>query len=325
VRIVKVAFVLVGFPIIGAVAGFVIVALLRPTAVSFAPLAAAMQQRSEPRPNGVIYGFALAHDGQPAKGIRLTACPLGVAIQGMLPHTRTDNAGAYRFENLPWWGRYTVYAEDEEAGYPFITDRHPPEVEVTPEHREAKLDIYLPPKRRTYVSPDGTFQFSYPTWLVLHADAEKFGGYLCHDSVVCLEYPRELYEGYDFGHAEFWVNTHPVQVRDVRRGGEPITNEADCLTFRTNTEPVSTTVINGVKFATWSRGGAAGGTSSEFQFFRTFHKGKCYELGTDVSISYDGWGKEEYESGKIKHFTAAEQKKVRGVLDAIVRTFRFLK
>jgi hypothetical protein len=24
--------------------------------------------------------------------------------------------GEYRFENLPWWGGYTVCAEDEEAG-----------------------------------------------------------------------------------------------------------------------------------------------------------------------------------------------------------------
>jgi len=173
-------------------------------------------------------------------------------------------------------------------------------------------------------SPDGIFEFSYPSWLVLHADAEKSGGYLCHDSIVCVEYPRELYEGYDFGSAEFWVNNNPVQVLDIRHGAQPTTTEADCLTFRTN-KPVSTTVINGKKFATWFVGGAAGGTTSHIEFFRTFHNGKCYQLGTSVSISSTGYGKEDYESGRLKHFTAADEEKVRAVLDGIVKTFRFLK
>jgi hypothetical protein len=38
---------------------------------------AVAQQHEEPRPNGVIYGIAIGQDGQPAKGIGLTACPFG--------------------------------------------------------------------------------------------------------------------------------------------------------------------------------------------------------------------------------------------------------
>jgi hypothetical protein len=62
----------------------------------------------------------------------------------MIPHVRTNNKGEYRFENPPCWGRYTVYAEDEEAGYSRVStgpagDGHLSEVELTPEQREAEF------------------------------------------------------------------------------------------------------------------------------------------------------------------------------------------
>src|SRR5258705_1132222 len=120
--------------------------------VGFLLLATAgAQQHNEPPPKGVIYGIAIGQDRQPAKGIVLTACPLGVPLGTTLPSTKTNGTGEYRFENLPWWGRYTVYAEDEDAGYSSFStgpagDNHPSEVELTPEHREAEFKIYLPPR-----------------------------------------------------------------------------------------------------------------------------------------------------------------------------------
>jgi TonB family protein len=112
---------------------------------------AGAQQHNEPPPKGVIYGIAIGQDRQPAKGIVLTAYPLGVPLGTALPATRTNEAGEYRFENLPWWGRYTVYAEDEDAGYSSFStgpagDSHPSEVELTPERREAEFKVYLPPR-----------------------------------------------------------------------------------------------------------------------------------------------------------------------------------
>jgi hypothetical protein len=114
-------------------------------------VAASAQQNNEPIPKGVIYGIAIGQDGQPAKRIGLTAHPLGVAIGAILPHTKTNDAGEYRFENIPWWGKYTVYAEDEDAGYSSFStgparDSSPPEVELTPEHPEAEFRLMLPPK-----------------------------------------------------------------------------------------------------------------------------------------------------------------------------------
>lgn len=120
--------------------------------VGFVLLAIAVaQQHDERRPKGMIYGTAIGQDGQPAKGIGLTAHPLGVALGTVLPHTRTNDSGEYRFENIPWWGRYRVYAEDEDAGYSSFSTAgaghsDPSEVELSPEHREAELKVYLPPK-----------------------------------------------------------------------------------------------------------------------------------------------------------------------------------
>jgi hypothetical protein len=112
---------------------------------------AAAQQHDKPHPKGVIYGIAIGQDGRPAKGIGLTAIPLGVPLGTMLPHVKSNDKGEYRFESLPWWGRYTVYAEDEDAGYSHFStgqggDSHPSEVEITPEHAEAEFNVYLPPK-----------------------------------------------------------------------------------------------------------------------------------------------------------------------------------
>jgi len=109
----------------------------------------AMAQQRQSRPDGVIYGTVIGEDGQPAKGLGLTAHPLGVALGAVLPRTTTNQSGAYRFENLPWWGRYTVYADDEEAGYSLYSNdpaRDVAEVEVRPEHREARINLRLPPK-----------------------------------------------------------------------------------------------------------------------------------------------------------------------------------
>lgn len=111
---------------------------------------AVAQRQNETQPNGVIYGSVVGQDDKPARKITLVASPLGVALATRLPRTRSNDAGEYRFDSLPWWGRYGVYAEDDDAGYSVFSSgvgrNDPPEVELTPQHREAKLNVYLPPK-----------------------------------------------------------------------------------------------------------------------------------------------------------------------------------
>jgi hypothetical protein len=96
-----------------------------------------------------IYGRVFGLDGQPERNLGVTAKPLGVALGAALPHTKTNDAGEYRLL-VPWWGKYTVCAEDEEAGYSVFATGcdgpHALEVEITPEHTQAELNLTLPPK-----------------------------------------------------------------------------------------------------------------------------------------------------------------------------------
>jgi|SRR5208283_1886670 len=110
------------------------------------------QPPDETRPTGVIYEVAIGQDGQPAKGIGLTARQRGFfVVGGILPHVRTNEAKEYRFENLQL-GRYTVSADDEDTGYalfatgPSARDAEIPEVELTAEHHEAEWLVQLPPR-----------------------------------------------------------------------------------------------------------------------------------------------------------------------------------
>ena len=114
----------------------------------FAAVVAKQQRESDA--NVVIHGTVVGQDGKPAKGIGLDAYPLGVGLAAKLPHTKTNDVGEYRFEQIPWWGKYSVYAEDEDAGYSLFSTREgytdPQEVELTPDHPEAEMKVYLPPK-----------------------------------------------------------------------------------------------------------------------------------------------------------------------------------
>jgi hypothetical protein len=113
--------------------------------------AAAAPQPQDPIAKGVIYGTVVDQDGQPAKELGLTAQPLGVALGAILPVTKTDQNGKFRFTGIPWWGRYTVFAADEDAGYSqYSTGLNDPqstkEVTLSPEQPEAEFNLFLPPK-----------------------------------------------------------------------------------------------------------------------------------------------------------------------------------
>ena len=110
------------------------------------------QQPSQLAPKEVIFGTVIDQNGQPAKGVFLTASPFSKApTLGNLPRTKTDRNGKYRFEGLRWLGRCIVYAYDEEAGYSIFstapTDSgRPAEVTLSPQHPEGELNFRLPPK-----------------------------------------------------------------------------------------------------------------------------------------------------------------------------------
>lgn len=69
--------------------------------VGFLLLTLAAAQQPGQSAKGVIYGTVIGEDGNPPKGIRLVASPLGVPLSTILPEARTDENGKYRFERYP--------------------------------------------------------------------------------------------------------------------------------------------------------------------------------------------------------------------------------
>jgi hypothetical protein len=123
---------------------------IRLVLVAFLSMTSAFAQQGEAvHGKGVIYGVAIGQDGKPARGVGLTALQLGVGSAGRLPYAKTNQAGEYRFESLDF-GRYAVSGDDEEVGYSFFSTgqgrNDPPEVELTAEHPEAELRVFLTPK-----------------------------------------------------------------------------------------------------------------------------------------------------------------------------------
>lgn len=101
--------------------------------------------------NAVVYGIVRTSDGKRASNLGLVAMPLGISLNTSLPRTQTNDSGEYRFEHLPWWGSYEVFADDEKAGYSSSSTgtkpaSEPSTVEVTTERPMAEFNFSLPPK-----------------------------------------------------------------------------------------------------------------------------------------------------------------------------------
>jgi hypothetical protein len=116
------------------------------------------QQSAKPRPavllhgdpvitlggTGAIHGVVIAHDGQPAKGITVTAfwlCPESCQI--VMSSTTTNEAGEYRFEPVTF-GKYAVFvgnvldfvdSPSKFTATPLTEDK----VELSPDDPEAEV------------------------------------------------------------------------------------------------------------------------------------------------------------------------------------------
>jgi hypothetical protein len=123
----------------------------------FAPAVA--KSAEKPVALGTIYGLVVDQSGQPARGIALEAHFLRKQPEtgNMLFRSKSDQQGRFRFTNLPWWGPYTVYADDAGAGYSLFATRWQNSKEIqavtlSPDHPEAEFNFKLP-------APAGFLQF----------------------------------------------------------------------------------------------------------------------------------------------------------------------
>jgi len=120
-------------------------------------------------------------------------------------------------------------------------------------------------------------KFSHPASFTAGAnsDAELAPNFPIQDGTVALgsfEIPREVYAGTNFVGGYFRLSVNPE-----------ITNRASCEQFgRSDPKYVTSSTMDGVRYAVFTEGSAATGTGYTGRYFHTFQNGLCYELGFDV-------------------------------------------
>ena len=183
---------------------------------------------------------------------------------------------------------------------------------------------------KTFTAPDGAFSFRY--WNNLVRCKQLEGEYawdppeicmayvpVCDDlqgrerqtSVACFAYPRNKFTDTP----AFEAATISVEVVDDRN------TEKKCRDDPNSTEePAGTVRINGVSFAVFEGGDSGTGQSTEGHIYRTFHRGKCYQLGINVATS-DVTTNEP----PVRELKQSDLNEVQGKLQQAVNSFRFLK
>jgi hypothetical protein len=176
-------------------------------------------------------------------------------------------------------------------------------------------------QRQTFVSPDGTFRFLYSYAYVLNTkeNADEVGtSYfpVCSDGAVCVVSHRGAFEGTNFQAASFQVREIHDAVTEVAcLKGPP----EDVPTYHLPKNDQKRT-IGGVVFTHGRSAEVGAGNGITSDFYRVFHRNKCYELS--FSIAESSFANFE---GAIKEFSAEDEKKVESDLVAILDSFRFLK
>ena len=180
-------------------------------------------------------------------------------------------------------------------------------------------------KVKTFVSPDGTFQFDYadslarcqpegpvPTLLNERRSCASYIPVCDEDRIACLAYPADEYRGYNFEAAAFSVIALPG-----------VTTELKCLTNvdRNTCRPPRSEAHNSVTFGTAECYEGGLGHHLNRQIYRTFHAGACYQLSVNIAESAFA----NFPAGTIKEFSRADRQNVEQLLHTPVVTFRFRK
>jgi len=180
-----------------------------------------------------------------------------------------------------------------------------------------------PPK--TFTSADGAFRFYYPELLVNCLQSPSSGscmsqGTLCDGpgsegtTLACFAYPNERFKDKpSFETALFYVS-------EIR----PATTEKVCLMGSPNwlvtNSQAGTTTINHVTFKAFEIGDNWMNAGQDGPVYRTFHHGKCYELGIQTFTS-----RYPYDPGTVEEFTKQDWTEVESRLRVALDSFVFLK
>ena len=91
--------------------------------------------------------------------------------------------------------------------------------------------------------------------------------------------------------------------------------------FGLDVDKRGTTRINGVSFAVFEFGAGAMNQGTDVVAYRTFHKGKCYQLGVNFATANNP---EDFDP-PIRALTDKDENQINGPLEEARKSFRFLK
>lgn len=193
------------------------------------------------------------------------------------------------------------------------------------------VPTYADATLQVFTSPDGVFQFKYPSVLIHCTQKQAQEGWwipdddcnsqdkVCDDpgssalTIACFAYPKDEFKDKpEFSAAAFFA----AEVRTAA-------TEESCLKGSQYwlIEKTEDTTIHSVRvrhFTTsdaWTSGGQTG------EIYRVFRGGTCYEFGVQwASTSFSA-----FDPGTIKQFTKRDAAKVSSALQRPVDSFTFLK
>jgi hypothetical protein len=154
---------------------------------------------------------------------------------------------------------------------------------------------------------------SISDWCVSHGaicDGPGSGG----SAKACFAYPKEKFKDKPhFLAASFFVS----EIQSAKTENACLKGSPDWYVI--NSE-AGTTTINHVPFTAFEIGDNWAGAGQSGPAYRTFHNGKCYELGIQTVIS-----RADYDAGTVKEFTKKDLSEVEGRLRQVLNSFVFLK
>ena len=184
---------------------------------------------------------------------------------------------------------------------------------------------------KTYESADGVFRFKYSKVLIdclplltqgkaqsSVVDACMSQAGVCDDggsdarTLACFAYPKDKFQGKPtFIAATFFVAELPG-----------LKTEQACLQrspywMVTGTR---TATLDGVHFTVFEIGDNWLGGSQWGPIYRTFHAGKCYELGLQTAMEHGG-----YDDEVLKGFSKQDEQEVDTKLKQPLHSFEFVK
>jgi hypothetical protein len=183
---------------------------------------------------------------------------------------------------------------------------------------------------KTFTAPDGAFSFLYwnslirckwipEVWAPAGCSAYQP---TCDDladpghgqtSIGCFAYPKNK-----FSDTNLEAATFSVEVVDEHTTAKSCLAGPDLGGLGVDKHGI--TRIHGASFAAFEFGEGGMNQGVDVELYRTFHNGKCYQLGVNFATA-----NAEVFDPPIRALTDKDEKEINGTLEAARKSFRFLK